>query len=90
MRAFVPNHPPTDLPVGTYQPLDTVEIMGPVPSSFTCTTSDGEHLEGDEGDYIAPDGDGGFFPVSADVLAIRYEQVGKMQKPKATKKKGGR
>lgn len=42
---------------------------------FTCTNREGHDLQGQEGDFLAEDGHGGFYPVSAEFHAHNYEEA---------------
>ena len=42
---------------------------------FTCTNKEGHDLHAKKGDYLAEDGHGGFYPISAEFHKNNYEDV---------------
>lgn len=51
----------------------TVVRMVRMDEPFTCDSREGHHLQGQAGDYLAEDGHGGFYPISAEFHAEHYE-----------------
>ena len=43
--------------------------------AFTCDNREGHHLQGQVGDFLAEDGHGGFYPISAEFHLENYELV---------------
>ena len=60
--------------VGTYRKKTLVQLAGPMPHPFSCKTESGVQ-EGKAGDYLASDGNGGFYPVPAAFVAENYVAV---------------
>ena len=51
-----------------------VRMWGPMAEPFECQSREGT-LTGQPGDYLAQDGHGGFYPISAEFHAANYEIV---------------
>ena len=47
-------------------------MAGPMSEPFRCESREGT-LEGQVGDFVAEDGHGGFYPISAEFHAANYE-----------------
>lgn len=47
-------------------------MLGPMDEPFVCESREGT-LQGRVGDYVAQDGHGGFYPISAEFHAANYE-----------------
>lgn len=65
---------PEDVVVGRYRKRTTVEMVK-MSEPFTCTNREGHNLRGQAGDYLVPDGHGGFYPVSAQFHAENYDEA---------------
>lgn len=50
--------------------VQLLKIMEP----FVCDSREGNSLEGQAGDFLASDGHGGFYPISAEFHAANYEE----------------
>ena len=61
-------------PRNLYRKKTTVEMVK-MHEPFTCTNREGHNLQGQAGDYLAEDGHGGFYPISAEFHAANYECV---------------
>lgn len=51
----------------------TVVEMVPMAEPFTCDSREHDGLQAQAGDFLVPDGHGGFYPVSAEFHAANYE-----------------
>lgn len=62
------------LPFGArrFRKKTVVPMVGPMSEPFVCESREGE-LCGQVGDFLAQDGHGGFYPISAQFHAINYE-----------------
>jgi len=50
----------------------TIVPLVKMDESFLCDNREGHRLQGWAGDFIAEDGDGGFYPISAEFHAANY------------------
>lgn len=73
MNEYPIGAPPPD--GGRLHRKKTVVRMWKQHEPFVCYSREGT-LEGQPGDYLAEDGHGGFYPVSAEFHAVHYEEVG--------------
>lgn len=55
-----------------YRKRTVVEMLGPMSEPFTCESREGT-LQGQVGDFLAEDGHGGYYPISAEFHAANYE-----------------
>ena len=53
----------------------TIVALVKMDAPFLCDNREGRQLEGQPGDYIAADGHGGFYPISAEFHAANYVEV---------------
>lgn len=53
----------------------TVVQLVKMETAFLCDSREGHNLEGQPGDFLASDGHGGFYPVSAEFHAANYEEA---------------
>ena len=53
----------------------TVVQMLRMDEPFTCTNREGENMQGFPGDYLVPDGYGGWYPVGSKFHEENYEEV---------------
>ncbi len=44
---------------------------------FTCDNREGNHMQGQAGDFLADDGQDGFYPISAEFHTANYEDADK-------------
>ena len=51
----------------------TVVSLVKMNEPFLCSNREGRNLQGQTGDYMAEDGHGGFYPISAEFHAANYE-----------------
>ena len=65
-----------DMPEGAraYRKKTMVRMVR-MDAPFTCDSREGRRLRGRAGDFLAEDGHGGFYPVSARFHAANYEAV---------------
>ena len=57
----------------TYRKKTIVYMIGPMEEPFTCDSRERKGLQGQPGDYVAEDGHGGYYPISAEFHAANYE-----------------
>jgi len=64
------------LPAGAKRYRKTaIATMVKMDEPFTCDNREGHNLQGYAGDFLVPDGHGGFYPVSAQFHAANYESA---------------
>jgi len=53
----------------------TIVSLVKMAEPFICDSREGRRLEGKAGDFLAEDGHGGFYPISAEFHEANYEQA---------------